>query len=54
MGSGTDHADNDAYRPTLGIKHEWALGARANQVWAEIWPDIGPRIGSVLSTGTAT
>src|SRR5664279_2757812 len=31
---------NDAYQPTLGLKHEWALGARANQVWAEIWPDI--------------
>jgi hypothetical protein len=45
---------NDAYRPTLGIKAEWALGARADRVWAEIWPDIGPRIDSVLSTGQAT
>jgi signal transduction histidine kinase len=45
---------NDAYRPTLGIKHPWALGNRADQVWAEIWLDIGPRIDSVLRTGEAT
>jgi PAS domain S-box-containing protein len=45
---------NDAYRPTLGLKDPWALGARADLVWAEIWPDIGPRIESVLSTGAAT
>ncbi|MGD0300383.1 MAG: ATP-binding protein [Bryobacteraceae bacterium] len=45
---------NDAYRPTLGIKDPWALGARADHVWAEIWPDIGPRIETVLTTGEAT
>jgi PAS domain S-box-containing protein len=45
---------NDAYRPTLGIKHPWALGARADQVWAEIWRDIGPRIETVIATGEAT
>jgi len=45
---------NDAYRPTLGIKHPWALGAPAKKVWAEIWRDIGPRIETVLSTGQAT
>jgi hypothetical protein len=45
---------NDAYRPTLGIKHPWALGAPASKVWAEIWRDIGPRIQSVLETGEAT
>lgn len=45
---------NDAYRPTLGIKDEWALGAPAREVWAEIWPDIRPRIESVLGTGKAT
>jgi signal transduction histidine kinase len=45
---------NDAYRPTLGIKHAWALGARATAVWAEIWPDIGPRAEVVMRTGTAT
>jgi PAS domain S-box-containing protein len=45
---------NDAYAPTLGIKHAWALGAPASKVWAEIWPDIGPRIERVLKTGEAT
>uniref|UniRef100_Q01RZ5 histidine kinase n=1 Tax=Solibacter usitatus (strain Ellin6076) TaxID=234267 RepID=Q01RZ5_SOLUE len=45
---------NDAYRPTLGIKDTWALGAPADRVWAEIWPDIGPRIESVMHTGIAT
>jgi PAS domain S-box-containing protein len=45
---------NDAYAPTLGVKHEWALGASAREVWKEIWPDIGPRIEHVLSSGEAT
>jgi PAS domain S-box-containing protein len=45
---------NDAYRPTLGVKHEWALGASAKKVWEEIWPDIGPRIQHVLQSGEAT
>jgi len=45
---------NDAYRPTLGLKHPWALGNPASKVWAEIWKDIGPRIETVLSTGEAT
>ena len=45
---------NDAYRPTLGVKHAWALGASAREVWKEIWPDIGPRIEHVLKTGEAT
>jgi PAS domain S-box-containing protein len=45
---------NDAYRPTLGVKQSWALGASSRDVWAEIWPEIGPRIDSVLSAGAAT
>src|SRR4051812_12889015 len=46
---------NAAYRrDTLGIKHPWALGRPASEVWAEIWGDIGPRIETVLSTGQAT
>ena len=45
---------NDAYVPTLGIKHPWALGHPAQQVWAEIWPEIGPLIDDVLATGEAT
>ncbi len=45
---------NDAYAPTLGVKHPWALGRPAHEVWSEIWPDIGPRIESVMRTGHAT
>ncbi|MDB5391888.1 MAG: multi-sensor hybrid histidine kinase [Planctomycetaceae bacterium] len=45
---------NDAYRPTLGVKASRALAASARTVWAEIWPEIGPRVESVLQTGTAT
>jgi PAS domain S-box-containing protein len=45
---------NDAYRPTLGVKARWALGSRSDKVWEEIWPDIGPRIRTVLETGSAT
>jgi signal transduction histidine kinase/DNA-binding response OmpR family regulator len=46
---------NDAYATmTLGAKHPWALGRRASEVWAEIWPDIGPRAETVMRTGKAT
>ena len=45
---------NDAYRPTLGGKHQWALGAPAREVWAEIWDAIGPRIETVLRSGEST
>ncbi len=45
---------NDAYLPTVGIKRNWVLGARADKVWEEIWPDIGPRINKVLEHGQAT
>jgi len=45
---------NDAYLPTLGLKRDWALGARADRVWAEAWSEAGPRIAHVLSTGRAT
>jgi len=45
---------NDAYLPTVGLKRDWVLGARSDQVWKEIWPDIGPRIEHVLASGDAT
>ena len=45
---------NDAYLPTVGIKREWVLGARSDQVWEERWPEIGPRIRQVLTRGEAT
>jgi signal transduction histidine kinase len=45
---------NDAYLPTLGNKRDWALGARADVVWAEVWHAAGPRIEHVKRTGQAT
>src|ERR1700751_2697461 len=45
---------NDAYLPTVGLKRDWVLWARADVVWEEIWPDIGPRIQQVLTQGEAT
>ena len=46
---------NDAYaRETLGIKHPWALGRPAREVWNEIWGDLEPRVTHVLTTGDAT
>lgn len=45
---------NDAYLPTVGLKRDWVLGARSDEVWREIWPDIGPRIQHVLTSGQAT
>src|SRR5271156_1395580 len=45
---------NDAYLPTVGIRRDWVLGARSDEVWEEIWPDIGPRIDHVLTSGEAT
>src|SRR5690348_5410936 len=45
---------NDAYAPTLGIKHPWAMGKSGHEAWREIWPVIGPMLQSVLETGQAT
>src|SRR5215475_8564531 len=32
---------NDAYLPTVGLKRDWVLGARSDEVWCEIWWDSG-------------
>lgn len=45
---------NDAYRPTLGLKHPWALGTPFQSVWAEVWENVRSRVETVLSTGEAT
>ncbi|MDJ1502112.1 ATP-binding protein [Xanthocytophaga agilis] len=34
---------NDAWSPIPGIKHPWALGRPAIEVWPEIWQDIEPQ-----------
>ena len=45
---------NDAYRPTLGMKHPRALGQPARVVWSEIWQDVlRPLLENVLKTGEA-
>lgn len=45
---------NDAYRPTLGIKHPWALGRPAREVWSEIWDDLlHPIFRQIVQTGEA-
>ncbi|WP_309084463.1 ATP-binding protein [Chelativorans sp.] len=45
---------NDAYTPTLGVKHPSALARPASDVWREIWPDIGPLADHVMQKGEAT
>ncbi|MDP9898612.1 ATP-binding protein [Variovorax ginsengisoli] len=45
---------NDAYRPTLGDKHEHALARPTRDVWAEIWDDVRGRIETVYDRGEST
>jgi PAS domain S-box-containing protein len=45
---------NDAYRPTLGIKHPQSLGMPTRELWPEIWDSIEGRIRSVYERGEAT
>jgi hypothetical protein len=45
---------NDAYRPTLGVKHPWALGKPGGEVFSEIWEDVlRPLLEGVLQRGEA-
>ena len=44
---------NDAYAPLLGARHPAALGARASEVWSDIWDDIGSMTADVFA-GRAT
>jgi hypothetical protein len=46
---------NDAYAPLLGSdKHPRALGARAQDIWPEIWSEVGPQFAQTMTTGVAT
>jgi PAS domain S-box-containing protein len=45
---------NDAYAPTLGIKHPDALGRPLRQVWPEIFETLEGRFNSVMRDGVAT
>jgi PAS domain S-box-containing protein len=42
---------NDAYAPTIGLKHPHVLGRPASEGWAELWDDLGPLLYSVMETG---
>lgn len=41
---------NDAYLPALGKKHPRALGAKAREMWPEIWDQLG-KIGEGILQG---
>jgi PAS domain S-box-containing protein len=45
---------NDAYRPTLGIKHPAALARPVREVWKEIFDDVKGRFESVMRDGVPT
>ncbi len=40
---------NDAYVPSIGAKHPWALGRGIREVYPETWDFIGPMYDSVIS-----
>jgi PAS domain S-box-containing protein len=44
---------NDAYAPTFGAKHPWALGRPAREGWSEVWHILGPLFEGVIRTGEA-
>jgi PAS domain S-box-containing protein len=45
---------NDAYVPTLGVKHPHALGRPMADVWREIFAAVEGRVRSVMRDGVAT
>jgi PAS domain S-box-containing protein len=45
---------NDAYIPTLGIKHPGSIGQPMREVWKEVFADVEDRIHSVMKDGVAT
>ncbi|TPG26691.1 PAS domain-containing sensor histidine kinase [Variovorax guangxiensis] len=45
---------NDAYRPTLGLKHPQALAMPTQTLWAEIWDVVKDRIHTVYDKGEST
>ncbi|WKN33300.1 ATP-binding protein [Porifericola rhodea] len=42
---------NDPYLPALGKKHPEALGAKAREMWSEIWEQIGQVVEDILAEG---
>nr|WP_250812551.1 PAS domain S-box protein [Neorhizobium tomejilense] len=42
---------NEAYAPTIGLRHPKALGRPARENWSELWDDLEPLLRRVLETG---
>lgn len=42
---------NDAYAPTIGLKHPGALGRPAAENWSELWDDLKPLLDQVRIDG---
>ncbi|WP_348633769.1 PAS domain S-box protein [Rhizobium sp. BK376] len=42
---------NDAYAPTIGLRHPRAFGRPANENWSELWDDLEPLLDRVLHGG---
>ncbi len=42
---------NDAYLPSMGAKHPWALGRSSRDVVAEVWEFVGPMFDAVVMQG---
>ncbi|MDM9627675.1 PAS domain S-box protein [Rhizobium sp. S152] len=42
---------NDAYAPSIGLRHPRAFGRPARENWSELWDDLEPLLRHVLETG---
>lgn len=42
---------NDAYAPTIGLRHPRAFGRPAKENWSELWDDLEPLLDRVLHGG---
>lgn len=42
---------NEAYAPTIGLKHPNAFGSRACEYWSELWDDLRPLLDQVRQRG---
>ncbi len=42
---------NDAYAPSIGLRHPQALGRPAEENWSELWDDLKPLLDRVLHGG---
>ena len=42
---------NEAYAPSIGLRHPKAFGRPAQENWSELWEDLEPLLRQVLETG---